>query len=59
MAYKENELVQILKENGLQDKMAAKKLMALLKISNRVVGDAIANTFLIEAILYDLDMSIQ
>ena len=33
--------------------------MALLKISNRVIGDGIANTFLIEAILYDLDMSIQ
>jgi hypothetical protein len=33
--------------------------MALLKISNRVVGDAIANLFVIEAILFDLDMSIQ
>ena len=33
--------------------------MSLLKISNKVVGDAIANLFVIEAILYDLDMSIQ
>ena len=43
----------------MSDNIAAKKLMALLKISNRVVGDAIANLFVIEAILYDLDMSIQ
>ena len=33
--------------------------MSLLKISNKVVGDAIANLFVIEAILYDIDMSIQ
>lgn len=59
VAYKEDELVKILEEKGVSDHIAAKKLMALLKISNRVVGDAIANLFVIEAILYDLDMSIQ
>jgi phosphoacetylglucosamine mutase len=43
----------------LENEFAAKKLMALLHISNRLVGDAIANLFVIEAILYDLDMSIE
>ena len=47
-----------------EDKIAklpieAQKLKSLLSISNRVVGDAIANFLLIEAILYDLDMSIE
>lgn len=32
-------------------------MKAILEISNHVVGDAIANVLIIEAILYDLDMS--
>jgi hypothetical protein len=48
----------VLKEKGLQDQPAAKKLIALLHISNKVVGDAIANMFVLEAIMYDMDMSI-
>lgn len=35
------------------------KLKCLLDISNVVVGDSIANVLLIEAILFDLDMTIQ
>ena len=41
------------------DKIEAKKLRQFLLISNFSVGDAIANVLLIEAILRDLDMSIQ
>lgn len=37
----------------------AKKLRALLAISNTVVGDAIANMLVLEAIMYDRDESIQ
>ena len=59
VAYKEDEVKKVLKEKGLEDKLAAKKLMAILNISNKVVGDSICNMFVIEAILYDLDMSIQ
>ena len=33
--------------------------MAILDISNMVVGDALANLLLIEMILYDKDKSIQ
>ena len=47
---------------ALQDKkdtLEAKKIVAILKLSNMTVGDAIANLLLIESILYDLDMSIQ
>lgn len=51
------------KENILNalgtDAVKGKKLLALLSISNLYVGDSIANMLLIEAILYDLDMSIQ
>jgi phosphoacetylglucosamine mutase len=34
-------------------------LKGLLKISNIVVGDSIANLLLIESILYDMNMSVQ
>ena len=37
----------------------AQKLRAILLISNMCVGDAIANLLLLEAIMRDLDMSIQ
>ena len=37
----------------------AKKLIAFLKMSNDIVGDAISNMLLIESILYDLDMTVQ
>lgn len=33
----------------------ARKLRALLEISNTVVGDALANILVLEAIMYDLD----
>jgi hypothetical protein len=42
-----------------QNEIEAQKLQALLQISNVVVGDSIANLLLIEAILFDLDMSVQ
>ena len=42
MAYKEQVIMDLLKKEGKQDLIAAKKLMALLQISNKVVGDAIA-----------------
>lgn len=41
------------------DKLDAKKLRHFLLISNMCVGDAIANVLLLEAIMRDLDMSIQ
>lgn len=41
------------------DKIEAKKLLHFLNISNMCVGDAIANVLLLEAIMRDLDMSIQ
>ena len=39
--------------------LEARKLKALLQVSNTVVGDSIANLLLLECIMYDLDMSIQ
>lgn len=48
-------LDQILKDNT---SLACKKLVAFLKISNIYVGDAIANFFMIEAILRDKGLSI-
>lgn len=42
-----------------KDSLEAKKLMAILAVSNHTVGDAIANLLVIEAILEDLDMSIK
>ncbi|CDW79108.1 phosphoacetylglucosamine mutase [Stylonychia lemnae] len=44
---------------GHMDKIEAQKLRAVLLISNMCVGDAIANILLLEAIMRDLDMSIQ
>lgn len=44
--------------NNKEDLLAAKKLKAFLMISNMQVGDAIANLLMIEAILYDLDLSL-
>ena len=43
----------------MEDKIAARKLKALLKISNIYVGDAIANLLMIEAVLRDLDYSVE
>jgi len=40
------------------DKLECKKLFAVLSLSNMTVGDAIANVFVIEAILRDKDFSI-
>ena len=44
--------------DGLEDRIEAKKLRALLRISNVYVGDAIANFLMIEAVLRDTDQSI-
>ena len=55
VTYKKEELAAALEGN---DSIEAKKLMALLAISNTVVGDSVANMLLIEGILFDLDMSI-
>lgn len=44
---------------GKEDRIEAKKLVAILKLSNMTVGDAIANLLLIESILRDWDMSIE
>ena len=43
---------------GLEDRIEAQKLRAFLKISNIYVGDAISNLLMIEAVLRDLDQSI-
>ena len=43
---------------GKEDTIEAKKLKALLKISNLYVGDAISNMLMIEAVLRDRDFSI-
>lgn len=56
VAYKSMQLLAAIGEN---DSVEAQKLCAILEISNIVVGDSIANLFLMEAILYDMDMSIQ
>ena len=45
--------------SGKEDRIEAKKLRALLKISNLYVGDAIANLLMIEAVLRDRDLSIE
>jgi len=39
------------------DKLECQKLFAVLSLSNMTVGDAIANVFVIEAILRDKDFS--
>lgn len=41
------------------ERIEAKKLKAFLKMTNLFVGDAVANMLMIEAILYDLDMSVE
>lgn len=41
-----------------RDTLEAKKIKAILQLSNMTVGDAIANLLLIESILRDLDLSI-
>ena len=56
VAYKADKLEQALNGN---DSLEAKKLRNILELSNIVVGDSIANLLIIEAILYDLDMSVQ
>lgn len=58
-AYKLDRIDDVLNRKGLQDTLEAKKLRSILQISNRVVGDAIANMLVIEGILYDLDMTLQ
>lgn len=55
VAYKADKLTEALKGN---DSIEAKKLKGILEISNIVVGDSIANMLVMEAIMFDLDMSI-
>jgi phosphoacetylglucosamine mutase len=55
VAFKLDKLEEVLKPINT---IESQKLLALLNISNIVVGDAIANMLLMEAIMYDLDMSI-
>jgi len=55
VAYKADKLEAALKGNN---SIEAQKLRGILEISNTVVGDSIANLLLIEAIMFDLDMSI-
>jgi hypothetical protein len=56
IAFDESKIDSVL---GQINSIESQKLLSLLKISNVVVGDSIANMLLMEAILYDLDMSIQ
>lgn len=56
VAYKQERINAVLKGNN---SLEAQKLRAILSISNKVVGDALANLLVMEAILYDLDMSIE
>lgn len=56
VAYKPERLEEVLKGNN---SLEAKKLKALLAISNVVVGDSIANMLVLESIMYDMDYSIQ
>ena len=56
VTYNKQHLDSILKDNK---SIEAQKLNSILQISNTVVGDSIANLLVIEAILYDLDMSVQ
>ena len=56
VAYKPEKLAEALKGN---ESIEAKKLQAILELSNIVVGDSIANLLVMEAIMFDLDMSIQ
>jgi phosphoacetylglucosamine mutase len=55
VAYKQERVDAVL---GRNNSIEAKKLKTLLSISNKVVGDSLANLLVMEAILYDLDMSI-
>lgn len=41
-----------------QDKIEAKKIIGLLELSNFTVGDAIANLLMLEAIMWDWNLSI-
>lgn len=43
---------------GKENELAAKKLVAFLKLSNPYVGDAICNLLMIEAVLRDRDFSL-
>lgn len=56
VAYKIEQVNKVLGDNN---SLAAQKLKGILAISNIVVGDSIANVLLIEAILFDLDMTVQ
>jgi len=49
-------LEEVLKGN---QSIEAQKLRAILEISNIVIGDSISNMLVMEAMLYDLDMSIE
>ena len=54
--YNKERLEEVLKGN---QSIEAQKLRAILEISNIVIGDSISNMLVMEAMLYDLDMSIE
>ena len=56
VAFKQERIDEVLKGNN---SIEAQKLRGVLSCSNPVVGDSIANILVIEAILYDMDMSVQ
>lgn len=56
VAYKPERIQEVLGDNN---SLEAQKLKAILAVSNVVVGDSIANMLVMEAILFDMDMSIQ
>lgn len=57
VACKWDKILEAIKDK--QDTLEAKKLVAILKLSNMTVGDAIANLLLLESIMRDLDYSIE
>lgn len=59
VAFKPDKIDEVLGPLIKEGNHKALKLKSFLDISNRVVGDSIANLLMIEAILYDYDMSIQ
>ena len=56
VAYNVERLNEVLEGNN---SLEAQKLRNILELSNVVVGDSIANLLIIEAILYDLDLSVE
>ena len=56
MSYNQEKLSEVLEGNS---SIAAQKLKELFSVPNVFIGDAMANMLLLEAVLYDADMSLQ